>query len=107
MSGHLFSRAGSLTPGAQLLRVHGRFFSLSVEPIQGPASCWTCVVSRKVAQGAVDRNRIKRWCREAVRARVKKEKPRALIFRAKATAARAIFAEIDQDVADLLSRIPN
>src|SRR3990167_9710528 len=55
--------------GARTRRFHGALFSLSVTELpsgaRGPKCA--CVVSKKVSPKAVERNLIKRRCREAVR----------------------------------------
>lgn len=84
-------------------RIAGRFFSLSIAPLpSGPAKI-SCVVSKKVSLKAVERNVVKRRCREAARTDLKTiEQPLALIFHAKKGAAQASFAEIRQDIEKLL-----
>ena len=62
----------SLILKAKIRRVHGLFFSLSVGEVVGvlgPKAA--CVVSKKVSLRAVDRNVVKRRCREVVRAQLR------------------------------------
>lgn len=88
-------------------RVPGSLFSLSVSPLHGErASRWACVVSKKVASKAIQRNRIKRQCRESVRAHAGDvPEPLALVFRAKKEAVRAPFAELDRDIRSLIEKL--
>ena len=85
----------------------GALFSLSVSPLRGESvPRWACVVSKKVAAKAIQRNRIKRQCRESVRARAGGvPEPLALIFRAKKEAVRATFAELDHDIRSLIEKL--
>jgi len=46
--------------------VHANHFSFRFV-VRGPGHAITCSISKKVARGAVQRNKIKRWCREAIR----------------------------------------
>jgi ribonuclease P protein component len=52
-------------------RSFGLYWTLSTSPLpsstQSTLPCFACVVSKKVAAHAVDRNRIKRHCREIFR----------------------------------------
>lgn len=66
---------------------------------------WTCIVSRRVARKAVDRNCIKRWCREAARTYAKHTgDTAALVFRAKKEAFHAEFADVKNDVRTLVEK---
>jgi len=89
-------------------RLHGALFSLTAAPLPSGqrTSRWTCVVSKKVASKAVERNRIKRRCREAARAHVRDvPAPLALLFRAKKEAAGATFADVGRDVHALVEKL--
>lgn len=93
--------------GARARRFHGALFSLSVSGlpsgVRGPK--YACVVSKKVSPKAVERNLLKRWCREAVRTLVlQRVEPLALIFYAKREARGATFADIRKDTTSLLER---
>lgn len=93
--------------GVRTRRLHGAFFSLSVLDLprgaRGPTSA--CVVSKKVSPKAVERNLIKRRCREAVRGLIlKRNEQLALVFYAKREALRATFTDIRNDTASLLER---
>ncbi|MBI2610638.1 ribonuclease P protein component [Candidatus Kaiserbacteria bacterium] len=97
-------------PAARVrVRFHGAFFSLSASPLSRERqTSFTCVVSKRVAQNATQRNLIKRRCREAVRARLRTftaETPPALVFRAKKEAAGASFSMIKRDVDTLVDKI--
>src|SRR3989344_2469237 len=87
-------------------RCHGRFFSLSASTMpSGGSSSLTCIVSKKVSPRAVQRNLIKRRCREAVRAHLRASTsvpPLVLVFRAKKEAAGATFADIFRDIGGLI-----
>lgn len=88
-------------------RVHGSYFSLTstLFPALGEPRA-ACVVSKKIAARAVDRNRIERRCREVLRPLMKNIKqPFALIFHAKREAVGATFVEIQRDILKLLERV--
>jgi ribonuclease P protein component len=87
-------------------RIHGRFFSLLVVPVgRGNAKC-ACVVSKKTAAKAVDRNSIKRRFRNILATRiVREQKPLALVFSAKRDAGGASFAELEHDIDELFSKL--
>ncbi|OGG74151.1 hypothetical protein A3A40_03245 [Candidatus Kaiserbacteria bacterium RIFCSPLOWO2_01_FULL_54_20] len=90
-------------------RCHGRLFSLSAAPLsRGRRLSLACVVSKKVAPKAVERNLIKRRCREAVRAHMRTRAsapPLLLVFRAKKEAAGATFADILRDIGGLVDKV--
>ncbi|MEK7480404.1 MAG: ribonuclease P protein component [Patescibacteria group bacterium] len=100
--------------GTRARRFHGALFSLSVTELpsgaRGPKCA--CVVSKKISPKAVERNLIKRRCREAVRTlvlqRVEPLAPQTagltLVFYAKREARGAAFADIRKDTASLLER---
>lgn len=85
-------------------RVRGVFFTLTLIPLPPGASAkFGCVVSKKVARHAADRNRIKRCCREAVRPYISQiTQSVALVFYANITSAQASFDLLSQDIATLL-----
>lgn len=85
-------------------RISGRLFTLVVGSQGGTSPRFACIVSLRVARRAVDRNRIKRRCREAARAALKMAPPRAYAFYARGGAAHASFADIEQDVREIVSR---
>lgn len=88
-------------------RIHGGYFSLTVTPFpasEGPRAA--CVVSKKVSARAVDRNRIERYCREALRPLLSNiTKPEAFIFYAKKEAREASSSDVARDVGKLLRSI--
>jgi|SRR3989344_6938411 len=88
-------------------RIHGACFSLIVTPLPGSAlSKFTCAVSTKVARKAVERNRIKRLCREAVRKTLGEVKrPLALAFYAKRETTKASYADVARDIETLISKL--
>lgn len=86
-------------------KVHGALFSLSGTRIQGKAMAFACVVSKKVTPKAVDRNRIKRWCREAARQHARSlDAPCAIVLRAKKDAARATHADMEREIGSLVEK---
>ncbi len=92
-----------LTNQKHARRLHGSLFSLSVFPLPSGEAKFACVVSKKVAPKAHDRNLLKRRCRESARpvlARV--HSSLALVVSAKRAAAHASFAMIRKDIEELL-----
>jgi ribonuclease P protein component len=86
-------------------RMHGRFFSLLVASIPGAHAKCASVVSKKVSARAVDRNKVKRRCRNSLAKLMPAiHKPVALVLYAKREAKDAEFSDIDRDIASLLSR---
>jgi ribonuclease P protein component len=95
---------------ARSRRFYGTYFTMSVSP--QPAENTTnepkfaCVVSKKIAAHAVDRNRIKRRCREALRTTPGTVTgTRVVVFYAKKESKNATFQEVVSDVNHLLSQI--
>ena len=86
-----------------LRREHGKFFTLTIakSPDNKPRSA--CVVSKKTANKAHDRNLIKRRCRAVIRDASVKH-PFALVFTAKRSAREATFADVSLDVTSLLNK---
>lgn len=86
-------------------RLSSPFFSLSVAA-SGSGLRWACVVSKKAAAHAVDRNRIKRRARAILRGtlRTAGDPPVALVFHAKRAAAEAGFPELKKDLEGLIAR---
>ncbi len=103
------SRSDFVSESGASKRFHGRFFSLSASSLPGEGSpLLACVVSKKTAAKAVERNLIKRLCREAVRAYIRKSAPTpplALVFRAKKDAVGTPFTDILRDVGELIDKI--
>ena len=90
---------------ARFRREHGALFSLSYGTFPdlygGPKIA--CVVSKKVAPRAVDRNLIKRRCRAAGREHLKKiPTSAAFVFYAKKGAGEASFTELKREIATLV-----
>ncbi len=87
-------------------RVHGTYFSLTVAPTSdAEGTKASCVVSKKIAAHAVDRNRIKRRCRESFRPILPHiREPSAVIFYAKREVAKASFDEIRRDITRLIEK---
>lgn len=94
---------------ARFRREHGTFFSISFGTLPGQANGApkiACVVSKKTVARAVDRNRIKRMCREAAQACLAGVMaPRTLVFYAKRPAAGASFTMIQEDIKRLIGKI--
>jgi ribonuclease P protein component len=87
-------------------RMHGKLFSLLVAPISGTHAKFACVVSKKTAARAVDRNKIKRRCRSVLAAHAQSvQKPVALVFYAKSAVKEASFADTKRDIDQLLSKV--
>ncbi|HUO56185.1 MAG TPA: ribonuclease P protein component [Candidatus Paceibacterota bacterium] len=99
-------------------RIHGRYFTLSVASLKGNNGSTetriACVVSKKTAPRAVDRNLIKRRTREAVRHLLdtksgsltnttRSQENTSLIFYVKKEALSAPYKAIESDVHTLLS----
>ncbi|MEK7106935.1 MAG: ribonuclease P protein component [Patescibacteria group bacterium] len=93
---------------AKFRRERGELFILSFGALDGQKTAETkasCVVSKKTAARAVDRNSIKRRWREAMRECLSSApSPCVLIFYAMRPAKGASFAEIKKDVAALVAR---
>ena len=86
-------------------RVHGKLFSVVFTPLLENPSKFTCAVSVKTARRAVERNRIKRFCREAAREWIKKsDRPHAFIFYAKRGAPEAVYTDIARDIEELIRK---
>ncbi len=88
-------------------RAHGTLFSATIAPMSPPrVSAATCVVSKKVAMRATERNRIKRRCREALRRHVNEfPKQTILVLYAKKAAVEAPFADVERDIRSLIEKI--
>lgn len=64
------------------------------------------MVSKKIAVRAVDRNRIRRLCKEAFRtSSMPIDTVQSVIFYAKKESKKATFAEVATDINGLLSKI--
>lgn len=70
------------------------------------SSRFTSVVSKKIARHAVDRNRIKRRTREAVRSVGWSQKPHLVILYPTQGVARLPFEEIVADLQALIKKFP-
>lgn len=86
---------------------HGRLASVSFTPKEGlSAAKITCVVSKKVAAKASERNLLKRRLRDIASSALKKGLPGGVLFiRAKQAAKTASFSALREDVQAALSRI--
>ena len=95
---------------ARSRRFFGTYFTMSISPRKVESSKnepkFACVVSKKIAAHAADRNRIRRLCREAFRSAAgAAHKAQAHIFYAKKESKTATFHDVTADVKSLLSRI--
>ncbi|QQG38020.1 MAG: ribonuclease P protein component [Candidatus Kaiserbacteria bacterium] len=91
--------------GARGRRAHGRYFSVLSSSLSGETR-YACVVSKKIAARAVDRNRVRRIWREALRAHQKSPPAGlALVFHAKKEAIGTSLTEISRDIAALIERV--
>jgi len=87
-------------------RSHGRLFSMLIAPIDGAHAKCAVVVSKKIAVRAVDRNKIKRRVRSALKKRMRGvQKPVALVLYAKREAKDAKFADVSHDIESLFSKL--
>lgn len=84
-------------------RLHGRFFSLSFGELPGRGPGAACVVSKKVAARAVERNRIKRRCRSVLGRLMHAASP-VFVLIAKKGAGEASFADVSADIESLIAR---
>jgi ribonuclease P protein component len=83
---------------------HAKHFSLRILPSSAEDIVCAPVVSKNVAKKAVDRNKLKRQMREALRTATNNEvSPRCYILYAKKGAAEISFDEIKHEVRELLS----
>ena len=98
-----------LMANSRFRRERGTYFALSHGSIPGPQEGCprvACVVSKKVAARAVDRNLIKRRCRDAARRLIADIKePLALVFYANRNAKDASYEEIEKDMSKLVQKL--
>jgi ribonuclease P protein component len=83
-------------------RLSGTYFSLGVA--RSAHAQVACVVSKKVAMHATDRNKVKRRARAVISARLATLLPLQYVFYAKKGAAQALFSEIQEDLVALIKR---
>ena len=94
------------SPRSGTRRLHGALFSLSYSPLPAGATKVSCVVSKKVALKAHDRNLLKRRCREVLRLRLQTlKKPYALVLQTKKQAHGASFKQIREDIGKLVQSL--
>lgn len=88
-------------------REHGRFFTLALvlrNDTKGPRAA--CIVSKKVATRAVDRNLIKRRARAALAPALRGVSVSlSIALYAKKDALHASYKEVADDIAHLMSRV--
>jgi len=88
-------------------RIRGAFFTLSTTPLPlGTISPKiACVVSKKAARSAVDRNRVRRRCRAALRPLMAQIKdPVAIVFYATKESVGAEYSQLSADIEYLLKK---
>jgi len=95
---------------ARSRRFFGVYFTMLVSPQTGENITdkpkFACVVSKKIAVHAVDRNRIRRFCKEAFRMSPGSAHGATMIvFYAKKESKKATFAEVAADVKELVSKV--
>lgn len=84
----------------------GVYYALAVQALPDSGPKFTCVVSKKTAPRAVDRNLVKRKCLSILRAAIRGEtRPLAFIVRAKPSALHARHTELKDDLHSLLARL--
>lgn len=84
-------------------RFSGALFSLAIGKAARTGAA--CVISKKVAPRAVDRNKVKRRVKAALSPHLSALFPAAYVFYGKSGAADASFAEAKRDIEKLLHRI--
>ena len=93
-------------PSAHIRRIHGAFVVLAYATLPSGGARFTCVVSKKTARLAKDRNRIKRRVRAIVREVLAKfDAPLLLIFNAKPPAKTASGAALREEIAGIMGRV--
>ncbi len=80
----------------------GRLFTIQRLPFQGDTARFSCVVSKKVARTAVDRNRVRRRVRAAFRPLVVTG---LFVIHIKKPALAAPFTEIARELAELSKKV--
>jgi len=94
-----------LFPRTVRRRVSGTYLSIAMAPMNGLTEPkFTCVVSKKVSPKAVERNRLKRRCREAFRPLLRDLPPVAFIIYPKRVALDVPFAELSREMATLVGK---
>lgn len=107
MRKHSLSRADIVALQRTVRRkTHGELFSITVAPGETrPTLRYACIVSKKIARKAVDRNRIKRKCRAALEREGKTiSKPLTVLVYAKAGAVHASSQEVLREIQSLLRK---
>lgn len=84
-------------------RLSSTYFSLSIGKAAQVGAA--CVISKKIAARAVDRNRVKRRCRAALLPLLPALSPARYVFYAKKEAVRAESGEIARDLQKLVERL--
>ena len=84
-------------------RFSGTFFSLAIG--KRSRTGVACVVSKKVAPRAVDRNQVKRRAKAVLASLLSSLSPAAYVLYAKSGAVDAAFLEVKRDIEKLVTRI--
>ncbi len=75
-----------------------------IAPADDAQSRFSCVVSKKIAPTAVERNRIKRRCREAVRDVIKQQPASLVLLQATRAARDAGIVDMSKEIETLLEK---
>lgn len=86
-------------------RIHGGYFSLSISASTADAARFACVVSKKVAMRAVDRNLLKRRCREIVAKHLSGLPSGSYLLYAKKGAPAAAYKDLERDIMHMLEGV--
>lgn len=86
-------------------RLQGAYFTLSYSLKDGSKAGFSCVVSKKTAAKAVERNLIKRRCRAAALPLVRTLPGGMYICTAKKGASIATYRDLAADIRSLLSKV--
>lgn len=100
---HRLSRA-DFSQLVTLRKEQGRFFILNVARSPDTKAHFACVVSKKTAHKAHDRNLIKRRCRAALR-QFRESPPFTYVFTAKRSAADSSYKDVSHDVSNLIVKV--
>jgi len=87
-------------------RVNGELFSLALSPVSGSSPAkFSCVVSKKIAPRAVDRNTLKRRCREVFRPLLADKKAMLVVVYPKKSALLVSYAHFSREAKALLGKM--
>lgn len=86
-------------------RIHGALFSVAVLPLPSSAAKVAVVVSKKISAKAVERNKIQRRARAALRSVLPQLPPAGYLFTAKREARTAEYEDVARDIAQLAHKL--